>query len=287
VQELFANPLRLLKSARDAQAVAASLKNAKKHEHSLMLDELWDSLRTMAFSEQAQVVVLAAIDGAVGSDRNRFVNAFQGHVLELSLSQHGHEVLIKLVETLPPFLLGFVAEEMTSRAATVAEHKYGCLALGAMITYCPVSMTAVLAREIAENANHLARHWQGTNVLQQLLEYGRADCRSVIIQHLMPQLPQLAIKACSANVVKQAFQFGNEPDQHMMAHALFQVSGTISLVDIACSRGGSTVLEEIHRLGLSRIEVQLQLADAVSRLSKCRFGRRIARYFGLLPSLGF
>lgn len=283
LQKLLADPSKLLTSAPDAQAFAASLKHTHKREHSLMLDSLGISLRMMAFSEQARVVVLAAIDVAVGSERNRFVRIFQGHVLELSMSPHGHEVLIKMIETLPPYLLGFVAEEMTSRAATVAEHKYGCLALGTFFTYCPPSMTSEIAREVAEKANHLAYHWQGKNVLQQLLEHGSSDCRSLIVHHLMPQLPLLAVNRAAANVVKQALQFANNSEQHMMVHALLQVS----LVDIACSRGGSAVLQEVHRLGFYRSEVQLQLANSASRLSKCRFGRRIARYVGLLPSLGF
>lgn len=283
LQELLADPSKLLRSAPDALTVAASLKHAHKREHAFMLDLLGNSLRMMAFSEHARVVVLAAIDVAMGSDRNRFVCVFQGHVLELSMSPHGHEVLMKMIESLPPYLLEFVAKEMTSQAATAAEHKYGCLALGAMLTYCPPSMTVEISKEIADKASHLAYQWQGKDVLQQLLEHGSADCRSLIVHHLMPQLPQLAVNRAASNVVKQALQFANDSEQHMMVHALLQAS----LGDIACSRGGSAVLKEIHRLGFYRSEVQLQLANAASRLSKCRFGRRIARYVGLLPSLGF
>lgn len=281
IQELLADPLKLVDCATDAQTVAKNLKSAGKRDRSLMLAWLGNSLQAMAFSEGASVVALAAIDVAVGHDRNRFVEIFRGHVLELSTSQYGHEVLVKLIETLPPYLLGFVIDEMSGRAVAIALHKYGCHVLGSLITYSSLSMTSELAAEIAEGASRLACDWQGKDVLQQLLEYGISEYRSAIIQKLIPRLPALSVHRSAAHVVKQAFQFADQPEREMMAHALLQTSNLISTADIACSRGGSSILKEIDLLGLCRTEFHLRLIDALPRLAKCRFGRRIAVCFGL------
>lgn len=281
MQELLVDPLRLVDCATDAQKVVHNLKSAGKRDRSLMLAWLGNSLRLMAFSEGASVVVLAAIDVAVGHDRNRFVDIFRGHVLELSTSQYGHEVLMKLIETLPPYLLGFVIDEMSGWAVALAQHKYGCHVLGSIVTHSSLSMTSELAAEIAEEASRLACDWQGKDVLQQLLEYGSSEYRSAIIQKLMPQLPKLSVDRSAAHVVKQAFQFADQSEKQMLAHALLQASKSISTVDIACSRGGSSILQEINFLGLCRTEFHLRLIDALPRLAKCRFGRRIAVCFGL------
>lgn len=281
MQELLADPLKLVDCATDAQTVAENLKSAGKRDRSLMLAWLGNSLRAMAFSEGASVVVLAAIEVAVGHDRNRFVEIFRGHVLELSASQYGHEVLMKLIETLPPYLLGFVSDEMSGRAVALAQHKYGCRVLGSMISYSSPSMTCELAAEVTEEASRLACDWQGKDVLQQLLEYGTSECKSAIVQKLMPQLPAFSVDRSAAHVVKQAFQFADQSEKEMMAHALLQASKSISTLDIACSRGGSSILQEIDFLGLYRTEFHLRLIDALPRLAKCRFGRRIAVCFGL------
>lgn len=281
MQELLADPLKLVDRATDAQTVANKLKSAGKRDRSLMLTWLWNTMRAMAFSEQAHVVVLAAIEVVVGHDRSRFAEIFQGHVLELSTSRHGHGVLMKLVETLPPYLLSFLTDEVTGWVVRMAQQKYGCHMLGSIITYCSPSMISGLAAEIAKEAGRLACNWQGKDVLQRLLEYGTSDCRATIIQKLIPQLPALSVDRAAAHVVKRAFQFGDESEKQMMTHALLLASKPISLADIACSRGGSAILEEIAFLGFCRTEFHLRLTDAVPRLAKCKFGRRIAVCFGL------
>jgi len=284
IQELLSDPLWLLKDAAAAETVASSFKTVRKCDRTLMLDWLGSSLRAMAFSEEAHAIVLAAITVAIGSDRNRFVEVFQGHVLELSISKYGHEVLVKLIETLPPSLLGFVTDELASQAVTVAQHKHGCDVLGSLFTYCPWSLTSELATEIAGEADHLARNWQGKDVVKSLLEYGSPDCRSMIIRKLMPQLVRLSVDRAASHAVKQALEFADESEQLMMAQSLLQGSKTISTTDIACSRGGSSILQEINYLGLCHTEFQLRLIDAVARLANCRFGRRTITCFGLHSS---
>merc|ERR1711879_545577 len=99
----------------------------------------------------------------------------------------------------------------------------------------------------------------GKDVLQQLLEYGSSEYRSAIIQKLMPDLPKLSVDRSAAHVVKQAFQFADQSEKQMLAHALLQASESISTVDIACSRGGSSILQEINFLGLCRTEFHIRL----------------------------
>jgi len=284
MQELLADPLELLNESGNAKIVAASLNNARKCDRTVLLAWLANSLTAMAFSKEAHSVALAAISVAAGPDRNIFAEIFKGYVLELSMSQFGHEVLMKLIETLPSSLLRFVTDELTGQTVRIAQRKHGCHVIESMFTYCPSSMTSEIATEIAGEADHLVRNWQGKDVVQKLLEYGTPDCRSMIIRKLMPQLVRLSVHRIASHVVKQALEFADELEQQMMAQSLLKGSKMISTSDIACSRGGSSILQEINNLGHCRTQFQLRLADAAPRLGKCRFGRRTIACFGLQSS---
>lgn len=153
--------------------------------------------------------------------------------------------------------------------------------------HCPEAQMAELARELVQEAFELSRHPYGSSTIQHLLEYTTSAVRAAVVQRLIPEMPLLACSRMAGRVVEKAFNYSSDEEQHSIAMALLQAAEPVSLADVACSRCGSSILEEIANASTHTTEFQLQLASALPRLSQSKFGRRVIASFGVkLTSAG-
>eukprot|EP00931_Biecheleriopsis_adriatica_P046059 TRINITY_DN2642_c0_g1_i1.p1 TRINITY_DN2642_c0_g1~~TRINITY_DN2642_c0_g1_i1.p1 ORF type:complete len:373 (-),score=62.97 TRINITY_DN2642_c0_g1_i1:129-1247(-) len=266
--------LELTADAQAAKAVAACLRRGDRLDRSLILTWIGSAWRTLALSEHGSEVVEAALEAAVGQERASMVKELRGEVLKLCESAHGHQVLVKLVETMNVSAIGFVALEMKGQAAAVARHRFGCHVLGSMIMHCSVSQMAELAAEITEGSRSLCSHPHGNLVLQYLIEYGTQRTRAAILHQLFPAVPLLAMDHTASRVVKKALGNLTATESRLLASALLRPVGNVSVADVACSRCGSTILEELAEQCedfASELSMQLQKSPACL-MSK--YGRR-------------
>merc|ERR1712187_217081 len=108
---------------------------------------------------------------------------------------------------MPVSMLGFIVSEMQGNGAKVAQHRYGCRVVEAMIMHCSTRQMADFSGELALEAVALAKSTHGCSVLRHLLEYGTAICRAQIVEHLILEMPSLAMHRTASCVIEAAFEF--------------------------------------------------------------------------------
>merc|ERR1740117_1359771 len=86
----------------------------------------------------------------------------------------------------------------------------------------------------------------------------------------------------ASHVVAKAFNYGSLADKHSIAKALLQASAPVSVADIACSRCGSSILEDVANIEAFLSEFRPSLVEALPRLGQSKFGRRVLTSFGLM-----
>jgi len=261
--------------AQAAKAVAACIRRGDRLDRSLILTWIGSAWQTLTLSEHGSKVVEAALEAAVGQERASMVKELWGEVLKLCECAHGHQVLIKLVETMNVSAIGFVAREMKGQAVAVSRHRFGCHVLGSMIMHCSVSQLAELAAEITEESQSLCSHRHGNLVLQYLIEYGTQTNRAAILHQLLPAVPLLAMDHTASRVVKKILGNPSATESRLLASALLRPVGNVSLADVACSRCGSTILEELaeHSEDFAS-ELHMRLPKSPMCLTS-KYGRRV------------
>merc|ERR1719229_1406330 len=87
----------------------------------------------------------------------------------------------------------------------------------------------------------------------------------------------------ASHVVEKAFDYAGASECMLMAAGLLQANKGITVVDIACSRRGSTILCELAEVDLCTEDFRAPFVEALQRLDHSKFGRRVIASFGLTP----
>jgi len=226
-------------------------------------------------------VVQSVLEVATGSERTTVTQRFRGSVLKLSDSRSGHQVLVSLIQSMPVSAIGFVAAEMAGHAAEMARHRFGCCVLEAMTMHCSESQMAHLAAELEQEAPQLSRDAHGSSVIKSLLEYASLTCRANIVNCLVPEIAMLSMHRTASRVVEKALNCSSEEEQQSMATALMRVRTPASVADVACSRCGSWILQEMADRNICIDEFRARLLPALPRLARSKVGRRVVASFCL------
>lgn len=147
--------------------------------------------------------------------------------------------------------------------------------------HCSECQMAGLNEELVQQTVQLVRDPHGSSVMQHLLEYASAECRLSIVQHLIPSVSLLAMHRTASPVILKALNCSRHA-RHSIIQAMLNGSATTSLVDVACSRCGSSILEELSLSNAYASEFHCQLSPALPRLVKSKFGRRVIASFKLM-----
>lgn len=191
-------------------------------------------------------VVQKLLEVLGGILRDLLVTRLLSHTLELLESPHGNHVLTKIIEVIPrPGLEAFIARLELHGAWAVARHRFGCRVVERLVEHGTEQQMCRLMDQWVLHAEELSRHQYGNFVIQSVLEHGSPDRRQSILQQLLPGLPQLATHRTASHVVQQALNHVSPEGQRAMAGALLQRQPPHSLPEVAASRYGSYVVEEL------------------------------------------
>jgi len=281
--ESLTDPLSIISNADCAAAVLQRLRDGSRAERRQLFIWLMKALPRLAISEAGCEVVTTALDVATGADRTMIASAFHGSVLNLCTSPHGNKVLVTLVQSMSVSSIEFVADEIAGCCARIARDRFGSLVLEAMTMHCSEDQVATLAAELVDDAVELSRHPHSSSFIQNLLEYGPPKCRKAIAERLIPEAPSLAMHHRGRFVVEKAFQHCEDEDHQAMAEAFLQAASPSAVPDVACSRHGSSILEEIAWSDVHTSAIRAKLSMALLRLGKSKYGRRVMVHFGLAP----
>jgi len=238
-------------------------------------------VRRFSLSREGCRVVQKAIEMTGGVDRDRIVTNLEPHIMELNESPHGNHVVAKMVEIMPPTAIGFVIDAIRNNTVLTARHRFGCRILERLIEHCSEQQLLVLLDEIVAHAETLCRHPYGNFFVSHLLEHGSQNRRIGIIQQLLKTLPQLAVHRTASHVVQRAIDHSNDDVKQDLITTLLQAESPHSLVEVASSRYGSFVVEQLASVGVGQEEVRQSLVRGVDSLATSPFGKRVIDSFGL------
>lgn len=233
-----------------------------------------------------RVVQAALISANINSGRDLLVNALKPYVLDLYESPHGNHVLAKVIEVIPSSSFGFLIAALASKGMVdVARHRFGCRILERLIEHCDEDDMRNWSMEIIEHAEELSKHKFGNFVIQHLLEFGSLEVRQHIMDRLLQVLPALAMHRSASHVVQSAISHAQQ--DAVILRALLQ-SASPSLVEVACNRYGSFVIEQIANLPLYKLLVsegntwiQDYFHRDMAKMCGSEFGKRVLMTFGM------
>merc|ERR1712070_558687 len=228
-------------------------------------------------------VLQKAIEVVTNSDLIVLSKQLEPHVLELAQSPHGNFVLAKMVERLPPVSVNFVIERLQGSGSKIAQKKYGCRVLERLIEHCSEHQMAPLIRELVADADVLSRQQFGNFVVQHLLEHGEMPLRSCIVRQLLPCISALAMHRSASHVVQKALDFCDAATQVEIVEAFLVAESPNSLLDVACSRYGSYVVQHFARIQWTKSRVRAHFARNIGTLQESPYGKRTIECFHLAP----
>lgn len=280
-QEL-GDPLELAQSQELSSKFVARLESASRAEQTQLVEWLMEAVRPLALSRPGCRVVQKALEVAGGRGRDKLVAELGQLTVELYESPNGNHVLTKVVEVVPSASLGLVIHQLQEKGATVvARHRFGCRVLERLIEHCSERESKVLMDQIVASAEMLARHQYGNFVVQHLLEHGTKEQRNGILERLMHALPRLAMHRTASHVVQRLLDYCDQERQRLIVESLLRANAPAGLVEVACSRYGSFVAEQLATIGASRDMIRDRLAAHIDILGRSQFGWRVAERFGL------
>lgn len=213
------------------------------------------------------------------------------HTVELYESPHGNHVLTKAIEVMPRPALNPIIEQVQLKGyIAVARHRFGCRVLERLIEHGDEEQQiGRLIDEIVDKAEELSRHQYGNFVVQHLLEHGSYARRSSVLDRLLPHIPYLATHRTASHVVQQALNHSSTQGQLQIAQALINAEKPHTLLEMAKSRYGSYVAEEILSAfgddGEPCREVRRRLEEALPVLLDSPSFVRVARKYRLLSEV--
>jgi len=273
-----------LECKEQCEEIISTLESMDVNKRLQTLCQITTCATELAFMKTGTRVVQKALEVAPPKVRQSLVGVLQPHVVKLYECPNGNHVLTRMIEVLPATSLGFVIQHILERGPTaVARHRFGCRVLERLIEHCSDADVDGVLRALTEDAEALWRHPYGNFVMQHLLEFGLPHRRAAVLRRVLNNMPQLAMHRTASHVVQKALDRCELEEQHSIIKTFLNSESPYSIEDIACSRYGSFVAEQICGLRLGVVStVRQRLADAVSRLKEDAFGLRVAQKFHLV-----
>jgi len=267
--------------------VMTRLERGNTPERNAVIAWLHGSAKPLALSRCGCRVIQKLLEVVGGNDREALFFELFECFGDLYSSSHGNHVLQKMVEVMPPAKRALLLREFTGRGHKVARHRFGCRILERVIEHCSENdaQAASLLDDVVADAPALCRHQYGNFVVQHLVEHGSEERRSRLIDAMLSAIPAFSMHRTASHCIQRALLYGNDEGRDAIVDALL-AEGANALVDIACSRSGSFVLEQLAAMPARSEEIRRRLMEALPRLQNCCFGQRVAVTFGLLSDLG-
>jgi hypothetical protein len=260
--------------------VTSMLKGASIKERHDMVKALLPVASMLALGDQHSSRLVQEMVTAAGPYQIDLLSVLEPYTEKLYDSPHGNHVLTKMVEVMPSATLGPVIARITGQAQAVARHRYGCRVLERLIEHCSPEQLAPLQEEVVAGSETLCRHPYGNFVIQHLLEHGSAALRCRILKCMLPVVPVLAVHRTASHGVQRALDHCDEVGQYAIIDAMLQGESPHSLAEIACSRYGSYVIEQLAGPPFDKHpEVRKRLLEGCELLAGSQFGRRVAEKF--------
>jgi len=288
---LLEDPLKLLKDEKKCEDVIKRLDRQLETaedfiESQAIVGWLRPAARPLSLERAGTRVVQKALEVAQGEGKMALLGELVPHTKELTESPHGNYVVTKAVEVMPSSLIrGFVKEVERNQPDVMARHRFACRLLERFLEHCHERELKVVLDQVIAKAHELCRHPYGNFVVQTILEHGTSTRKQEVVEKLLEaELPVLAMHRTASHVVQKALEHSDQAFQERLIRTLLEAPTPRSLLEVACSRYGSFVVETIASIRpqpAQAIQVRNVLAASVAELGGSPQGRRGLAKFGL------
>jgi len=282
------NPLEVAENAEKCAALIAKFEKGNPEQWcelgEMLAQWLAPVVRRFALSREGCRVVQKVLETAGACSRDRLAKQLEQYIPELIGSPHGNHVVAKMVEIMPPGAIGFVIEAVQKNPAEIARHRFGCRILERLVEHCSEKQMSSVFDAVVGQAEPLCRHPYGNFVVSHLLEHGSDNRRVRILDQLLPVLPQLAVHRTASHVVQKAIDHCDETGKQRLVWRLLNAQSPHSFVEVACSRYGSFVVEDLAHVNVGKEEMRRYLETGIDRLNESQFGKKVIECFGVVAS---
>jgi len=224
-------------------------------------------------------VVQSALEAAGPVEKEGIVAELRGHVRLAIASPHANFVLQKVIEVLPVNSARFVAEELTTVAAEVARHRFGCRVLSRLIEHHLTgtgtsSSTHGLIDELLLEAGELINHNFARHVVELILEHGNGIHKHRIAEAIRSNLFLYAKNRNASYVVEKALAWCEARDTHAIASEL--LTDPQRFLVLATHECGIHVVKAVMKLHVDCAEKAKELLLAeVDQVKSSKYGKRL------------
>jgi len=272
----------LVNSTQECTAIIDILASGSDADKHALLLQLHPIARQLALSKSGCRIVQKALEVAGGLDRDVMIAALKEHVVELYESPHGNHVLSRAIEVLPASKIHFIISAVLGRGLAVSKHRFGCRIICRLVEHCGEEAIGELLDEVLAETDELARHAFGNFVVQTAMEHASPLRRSAMLSQLLPGFAMLAMHRTGSLVAQRVLDYCDDAGQNLAIQALVRGEGAASIVDIACNRYGSYVLEQLAGIHHSaREEAARILARDLHLLQGSEYAEKVTLAFGL------
>jgi pumilio RNA-binding family len=250
---------------------------------SAVFEWLRGSVQELAVSKCGCRIVQKLFDVLGSEEREALVRELAPCTVELYESPWGNHVLQKIIQVMPTTSLGPIVEDIMRKGyRVVARHKFGCRVIERLIEHSSETESGELLDLIVAEAQQLCRHEFSNFVIQSLIEHGSDRRRGMVVQQLLPDLPMLASHRTASHVVQKMLNNCGPEELAAIVSTIFNPAPPNSLEQIAASRYGSNVVEEMLLCcpGIKE-ELTRRLANATGDLLSSDYFTRVAAKIGL------
>jgi len=256
-----------------------------------VLKWVFPSATRLALAEGSCRLIQKLLSVLSAASRDRLTGALVQHWVELYESRNGNHVLQKVIEVTPstdseilPLLIEKILAKKgptkeTEGPIAVARHQYGCRVLERLIEHCTEGSLGALVERYVASVDELCRHQYGNFVIQHLLEHGSDELRLQINRQLLKNIEVLSTHRTASHVVQMALQHSPVHDQISLATGIFGTE--LTLLDMAASRYGSYVVQELLDLPFAAQGVRRRLVEASEQHKQSPAFQRVAEKAGL------
>jgi len=256
-----------------------------------VLKWVFPSATRLALAEGSCRLIQKLLSVLSAASRDRLAGALVQHWVELYESRNGNHVLQKVIEVTPstdseilPLLIEKILAKKgptkeTEGPIAVARHQYGCRVLERLIEHCTEGSLEALVERYVASVDELCRHQYGNFVIQHLLEHGSDELRSQINKQLLKNIEVLSTHRTASHVVQMALQHSPVHEQISLATGIFGTE--LTLLDMAASRYGSYVVQELLDLPFAAQGVMRRLVEASEQHKQSPAFQRVAEKAGL------
>jgi len=282
------NPFEIADNAEKCKEFLAKFEKCTPEQCCELGEQLaqWliSAVKMFSLSREGCRVVQKVLETAGAYNRDILAKQLEPHISELIGSPHGNHVVAKMVEIMPPAAVGSVIKAAIKwNPVELARHRYGCRILERLIEHCSEKQMSAVLDALVIQAEPLCRHPYGNFVVSHLLEHGSFVRKVRILDQLLQTLPQLAVHRTASHVVQNIIDHSDESGKQRLVEKLLREQSPHSIIEIACSRYGSFVVEDLaNKVSGGKEALRPYLESGVDSLKESQFGKRVMDCFGLV-----